>query len=436
MVTSATTSTAKTLYRVLWRWHFYAGILCVPFVLTLAISGAIYLFKPQIDQVVAQARQDLAATGPRREPNAHIEAALAAVPESNFAYYELPSSDHQAVTIGLTQSDQAILAYINPFTLEVLNTEYSDERFIRLVQGFHGELLMGRFGSVLVELVACWAIVLVATGLILWWPRGSRGFAGVLYPRLRQSKRIFWRDLHAVIGFWIASLTLFLLISGLPWALVWGTAFEQVRKRVEPQLQQDWAASEHQHHHGSELSNSSIYLSSDLLSASHSLNFAPPALLAPSADGTGVWTLKSQHQNRPLRANAWLRGDTGEVLRVQRFADRPLVDRIVGVAIAAHEGQLFGWFNQALGLLTALGLVTLSVSGCIMWWKRRPAGRLGAPPAMPNTTAARTVAAVILLSSLLLPLLLASLLLVAALEWLLLRRVPVIRNWLGISAVG
>ena len=39
----------SSLYRLVWRWHFYAGIFCIPFILSLSISGAIYLFKPQID---------------------------------------------------------------------------------------------------------------------------------------------------------------------------------------------------------------------------------------------------------------------------------------------------------------------------------------------------------------------------------------------------
>ena len=36
-------------YRAVWRWHFYAGIFCIPFVAVLAISGAIYLFKAELE---------------------------------------------------------------------------------------------------------------------------------------------------------------------------------------------------------------------------------------------------------------------------------------------------------------------------------------------------------------------------------------------------
>ena len=36
-------------YNAVWRWHFYAGVFCVPFVIWLALTGTIYLWKPQIE---------------------------------------------------------------------------------------------------------------------------------------------------------------------------------------------------------------------------------------------------------------------------------------------------------------------------------------------------------------------------------------------------
>jgi len=52
---------------------------------------------------------------------------------------------------------------------------------------------------------------------------------------------------------------------------------------------------------------------------------------------------------------------------------------VVGVGVAAHEGQLFGPANQALGLITAVGLLLLCVSAIVMWWRRTPRGKLGIP---------------------------------------------------------
>ena len=53
-VTRASPGVAKpaalgAAYRIIWRWHFYAGLFCLPFIVVLSLSGAVYLFKPQID---------------------------------------------------------------------------------------------------------------------------------------------------------------------------------------------------------------------------------------------------------------------------------------------------------------------------------------------------------------------------------------------------
>jgi uncharacterized iron-regulated membrane protein len=292
---------------------------------------------------------------------------------------------------------------------------------------------MGNAGSVIVELAACWAIVLIITGLYLWWPRTSRGLAGVLYPRLRQGKRMFWRDVHAVTGIWISSMVLFLLVTGLPWALVWGGAFKELRQWNAPPMTQDWSLSRAQER----LNNigdtgPQIDLSEALLSSAMALDFSPPVLLAPSRDDSGIWTVKSQSQNRPLRADAWLNGESGYVIRVKTFAQRSLIDRAVGIGVAAHEGQLFGWFNQLLGVITAAGLLAMGVSGFVLWRRRKPAGLLGAPPPLPDVRIGKTVVTITLLLAAVLPLLAISMVIIFLLEWSLMRRFEQGRRWLGL----
>lgn len=40
----------KTLYFLTWRWHFYAGLFVVPFMLMLALTGLVMLFDDEIEQ--------------------------------------------------------------------------------------------------------------------------------------------------------------------------------------------------------------------------------------------------------------------------------------------------------------------------------------------------------------------------------------------------
>lgn len=428
------------MYRTIWRWHFYAGLFCIPFVVLLSLSGAIYLFKPQIDHWNDRSYTALTGVDSRAPANAQIQAAIAALPGADFVSYQLPESDRDAVLVTVRLRGEAWLVYVHPASLAILKTVAAEDQFIRLVRSFHGELLAGNAGSVLVELAACWTIVLIITGLYLGWPRGAKGLAGVLYPRLRQGQRLLWRDLHAVAGIWMAGFALFLLVSGLPWTLVWGGAFKELRqleKAPHHQPAPDWSLGR-----SSEMTSFTtvtaqpVDLTPALLTSAQALAFAPPVVLAPDLHQPGVWTVKSLHPNRPLRADAWLLAANGAVVKMLDFADRPLLDRIVGIGVAAHEGQLFGWQNQCLGLLTALGLIVLSISGLVMWWRRKPAGGIGAPAALPEPAAARVVTAVTMTLGLLLPVLGLSLLMLLIVDWLLLRHCMRIRHWLGLSGAG
>ena len=147
---------------------------------------------------------------------------------------------------------------------------------------------------------------MVLTGLYLWWPRNGRGLAGVLYPRLGRGGRLFWRDLHAVTGIWLAMFVLFLLMTALPWTLVWGTAFKELRQWGDRPMQQDWTLSRAQeHHHDGAMPSGRADLSEALLATAISLQFAAPVLLSPDRQNPALWKVQSQSQNRPLRADAW-----------------------------------------------------------------------------------------------------------------------------------
>jgi uncharacterized iron-regulated membrane protein len=55
--------------------------------------------------------------------------------------------------------------------------------------------------------------------------------------------------------------------------------------------------------------------------------------------------------------------------------------RAIEWGIAVHQGQQFGRMNQWVMLAACLAVLLMSVTAIVMWWSRRPSGRLAAPPA-------------------------------------------------------
>jgi uncharacterized iron-regulated membrane protein len=432
---------------MIWRWHFYAGLFCIPFVLWLALTGSVYLFRPQVEALIDRPYAHVIAPGaPHRPATDQVAAAIAAVPGSSLHRYQLPETWEQAVQVIVGKDGRETRVYVHPGTLRVLKIVDEQDRLMQIVFRLHGELLAGDPGSYIVELAASWTIVMILTGLALWWPRGGR-LAGVVYPRLSAGGRRFWRDLHGVTGFWVSGMALFMLVSGLPWATNWGSYLKAARTIAEGSpVQQDWpigstdrsgtraTTDEHAQHGGTRTAHPTVSYSplDRLVATVRPLGLAAPVLLAPPTVPRQAWSAKSEAAGRPLRTDLTLDEKSGHVITREDFAQRRLIDRIVGYGVAMHEGQLFGWLNQLLNLLTALGLILLAITSVVLWWRRRPHGKLGAPIPPSSRTSGIAVVVLVALLAVLLPLFGCSLLIVLATERLLLRRLPPVRDWLGL----
>ncbi len=440
-------------YRAVWRWHFYAGLFCFPFVIVLAVSGGIYLFKPQIEAWLERPYDRLEFAGAPLGPAAQVAAALRTRPSAKLQSYELPASPRSAARVIVRDQGAAHRLFVHPQSLAVLHAVPEDERFMRAVFRLHGELWLGERGSYLVELAASWTIVMVLTGWVLWWPRQSAGLAGVLYPRFSATGRVFWRDLHSVTGMWISAFTLVLLLSGLPWSKFWGEYFKAARRATGTAVaKQDWStgrepavSGEHAGHAARrgqkrgaeprELSPAELAALDKVVARAAQAGLAGPVVITPPASADSrLWSVKSMAANRPRRENLTVDGETGRTVARDGFRDRHWVDKLVAVGIALHEGQLFGWPNQLLGLTTAIGLVALSASGAVLWWRRRATGSLGAPAPNLSPRFSWVLLLAVVALSCYLPLFGASLLVVLVLEWLVFARIPPLARWLGLRS--
>jgi uncharacterized iron-regulated membrane protein len=434
-------------YNAVWRWHFYAGLFCVPFVIWLSCTGALYLWRPQIEAWLDRPYDHLLANGAPASSDDQISVALKSVPGSQLQKYYLPQSLTDATRILVGKDGEISRVYIDPYSLRMLNVVNEASRPFNLIFRLHGELLAGAPGSYLVEIAACWTIVMLITGLYLWWPRG-RGLAGVVYPRLSRGNRGFWRDIHAAAGFWVSFFALFLIATGLPWAKGWGTYLTEIRELTgTARGPVDWtiggkqprAAMSAEHHaHMSPGVAAPFNRFGELqrvIAAVQPLNLAAPVSIKPPARAGAPWIIASEAANRPLRSNLSVDGATGRIIERTDFSARHWIDKTIGYGIAAHEGQLFGLANQILGTLTALLLIVLSVSGVVMWWKRRPLGTFGAPMALARPRIGATLVVSILLLGVYMPMFGLTLVLVLLIEALALRHFESARRWLGLRDI-
>ncbi len=404
----------------LWRWHFFAGLMVCPFAILLSITGAIYLFKPQIDsyeenRINARAPVVEAHISPMPADQL-VRQLLVDQPRAQLKHFILAKKNDRTVEVVLNQANgQEEIFWVDRYSGQVLNSAISDRRFLAVVKKLHGELLLGSKGSYVVELMASWMIVLLITGLYLWLaktdPRGrfKVNWKRWFIPRLKSRRsRTQYRSLHGVLGMWFVIPILLLLLSGLPWTQLWGSGFKQLQdkmgwRQAQQQLAQ-FLASQASQQKDTAITDSSLWeINSDAsqegdqtthLSPSDNAymeslgrivqrlqreDLAPPVQVQPPSTVQQGWIVRTLSQQRSQRVTIHYDRLSAEELMRREFDDYHIVQRLASQGISLHEGALFGWLNQLLGLLTAVAIIGLSSFGLVIWWLRRPRGELAAP---------------------------------------------------------
>lgn len=445
---------SDNFYLAAWRWHFYAGLYVIPFLVMLALTGLLMLWA----SVLAGRDGENIAVTPRTEAaalTAQAEAAVAAVPGGELGGYIAPASADRAALYKVNSGDDTVtLVAVDPWSGAVIGQHPYRGGWYDTFSTIHGTLMIGTFGDRLIEIAASLGIVLIATGLYLWWPRRG-GLGAALIPNFSARGRALWKSLHASVGLWLSVVLVVFLVSGLSWAGIWGERYVQAwstfpaakwdsvplsdathasmnhgeAKEVPWALEQTpMPASDAHDMHGTPERAPVTF--EDVVGLARSLGFDGRFQLAAPSGPDGVWTISRDSMSnddtdptsdRTVHVDRY----TGEVLAEVGFADYSPYGKAMAVGIALHEGDMGAW-NVAFNTVFCLGVIFIAVSGAVMWWKRRPAGafRLASPPAPRDMGLWKGAACVGLVLAIAFPMAGLAILVAAALDFLVLSRVP------------
>lgn len=456
-----TTSPALSkFYHAAWRWHFYAGLYVIPFLVMLATTGLIMLWISVLSGRDGEWIH-VAPAGDTMTVSALSERAVAAVPEGALVQYVAPRAADLAAIFRVDAGEDAYMVAVNPYTGEVLANSARRAGWYDFANEIHGSLLLGDTGDRLIEIAASLSMVIVATGLYLWWPRNGQGLR-VLVPNLAARGRALWKTLHATLGAWISIVLVLFLISGLSWAGIWGDKFVQAwntfpaekwgaplsdathasmnhgaAKEVPWALEQTPMPASGSEVGATGLAEGTPVTLDTVVQFARQIGFDNRFQLNLPKGETGVWTLSrdsmSNDSDKPTSdRTVHIDQYTGKILADVKFVDYSIYGQAMAVGIALHEGDM-GWWNIALNTLFCVSVIFVSLSGAVMWWLRRPskAGRLAAPPMprdMPLWKGALVVGLVI---SVAFPLAGLTLLAVIVLDFVVISRLPALKRVLS-----
>lgn len=458
----ARASSSSRFYAAAWRWHFYAGLFVVPFLTILAVTGLVMVyftgFQSRLGNLVYVQPHNSTQT-----VTAQAKAVLVQFPDATLKEYIAPKDKDLAAWFIVARGGATEAVAVDPYTARVVQSVDKESTGFAWARNIHASLLLGDAGKRIMEVAAGLGMVMIVTGLYLFWPRNGGTWARALVPEWRATGRRWWKSLHSSIGLWISVVLFSFLLTGMSWTAVWGGKFVQPWGTF-PAAKWDAVPTSDLTHatlnsagirdvpwgleqtplpqSGSDAGVLGVAAGEPVnldgvAALAHRLGFAGQYHINLPHDEKGVYTvsadtmsgdLTNPFKDRTVHVDRY----TGRVLADVAFADYSVVAKGMAIGIALHQGDIGLWSAWA-NILACLAIVLLCASGVVMWWIRRPqgSGRLVAPTVPAQAPLWTGGALVMVITGLAFPLAGAVLLAVVLLDWLLISRVPALKNALS-----
>lgn len=401
----------ENLNKWLWKWHFIAGLISLPFVILLSVTGLIYLFKDDFEAGKQKHIKEVVIQGNSISFQQQLEIAnKSAIKKPNSMI--LPSITNQATEFISGKFGGKSSLYVDPYGGDVTGEIISRNTFMHKIRKLHGELLMGKWGTKIVELIGSWMVVLIITGLYVWWPSKGLKLKGFLIPRANIDRRTFFRDLHAISGFWVSILLLMTLAGGFPWTDVFGGNFKWVQKVTNTGYPTTWNGKQLK----SEIKSNPLTLD-QMVTIVEKQNLTGKVTIQFPKNQEGVFSISNElFSNQQAQVMIHFDQYSGKQLLKHNWKNVGVLMRGRMWLMAFHQGQ-FGKWNWWLMIFTAFILTALSISAVTAYLLRKRKESWGVPKVPAKFKVGYGIIGILVLLSIIFPLFGLSLVLIILIEY-------------------
>ena len=369
------------LRRLCFQIHLWAGLLLSLYVVAIGISGSVLVFKDELmprphfsgrapdpaactPAQLLTAMQVAARTVPSQQP---VLASCPTVGNPFFALRMKPTSS--AAASGKPQPT----TYVDLRTGQVAGAVDQDASWVGTLDRFHTELFLGESGRRWNGAGAAALLLLVGTGLVIWWPGLPRWRRAFTVSLRSNWKRLNW-DLHSAIGIWTVAFTMVWAVTGIYFA--WETPIESVIAAISPITTAQYPATQLEHLTRRPLASpdASLDLNRVLQEAARR---SPNAHLEGLFFGTGpkavltIYMARGQVGDYARTDFLYFDQHTGDLLLAwRRGQNHTLGDWLLWMLVPLHFGTSFGQLGKLLWALVGLALPALTVTAWLMYWQR------------------------------------------------------------------
>ncbi len=395
---------------LLWRLHFWSALIASPFVLVACLTGLLYVFTPQIERALHGHLDSVVPQAEARPLDEAVAAAQNVVPQDWVLHSVIPafeaddsvrvaftapmqdkakSGGHSGHGGAASKSDgkpqflrpnfgipaRAMVVYVNPYNAEVLGQLKESDRFATWARKLHSSLQQGDSWRWMIELAASWTLVMLVTGVYLWWP--VAGQSGL--PQKNAKGRIAWRQWHAFMGVALGLISFVIITTGLTWSQNAGSQIKWARDatgQTPPRIPAQFKSA------GSAGAQPLTWEQAVKAIRQQAPEVAM-MVMAPKGP-EGFWRANQMDRGDPTkRFDLLLDAYSGEKLFYSGWSEQTAFGKATAIGIPFHRGE-FGLWNQVLLFVFGAGILFSLVSGWVMFFKRRQASSAFLPALLPG----------------------------------------------------
>ncbi|MVT11027.1 PepSY-associated TM helix domain-containing protein [Chitinophaga tropicalis] len=366
-----------TVKKLIGKIHLWLGFISGLGVFVIAITGCILAFQLEIESVTKPYIHTPSRPGKKMLPPSALKAiAVKLVTDKHPNAVSYPGKDKSAsVMFWGAAPDYYYQVFMDPYTGKVLKVWSEEDDFFHFILHGHFYLwLPPAIGQPVVASVTLIFVVMLISGLILWWPKNKNAAKQRFSVKWNANWRRVNYDLHNVLGFYILTIGLIIAFTGLVWGFQWfskslyfATSGGQELPSDVPPLSDTTRAAMYavaEDHVWQELkanapAHAGIFISfpkEKTEAISGSVNYRP---------GT-YYKSDYYYFDRNTLAVLPAKGpQTG------RFADAGFADKLRGMNYDIHVGAILGIPGKIIVFLASLVCASLPVTGIYIWWGRR-----------------------------------------------------------------
>ena len=370
--------------------HLWLGLLSSLVVFVVCLSGSLYSFKTQISDfinydVVFNKDSDLSEwVNPDVVEQTFKDKGL----QLNSITYPENFNRNIIATYTNTSEEYSGHFYLHPTTGKVIGkSSNSSAAFFDTMKSLHKNLLLGNVGNQIVGISVLIFVVLLISGLVLWFPsKMSRMKQGLTIKWSAKLPRVIY-DLHNTLGFYTFLLLFFISITGLyisyPWvksAVVVSLGGQPVLSSsnsdaIKSELSGKFASFFEESLENQKEKNKTSFVSLDALLNDANKRLPYEAIITitlPKNDDPNYYVKKINQENifNAVLPDKVKYGKDGVFKKLELFSDKTLANQFMAISLPLHTGEIMGLTGVIIYFIVVLIGASMPITGFLIWYRK------------------------------------------------------------------